>query len=332
MPVVQINPESMLHKEDAPYARLLREAGFEVRYPKNPVFARGVCSEEETIDELRGINAVIATGEHYTDAVMAASPELRVIARAGVGYDRVDVAAATKRNIPVTITPTANHEAVAEHAIALMFAAAKRILPNDRATRRGEWPRKPLHPLRTQTIGIFGLGRIGRSMAVRCLGLGMKVIATEQYPDRDFVARHGIELVDFDTLLARSDFLTVHCPLTPETRGLFNREVFAKMKQDATFINTARGPLQNEADLLEALKSGHLRAAALDVFEQEPPSPDNPLFQLDNVVCAPHIAGGDDLSIEAMGVEAAQCIVELYNGRWPEGAVVNAELKDKWKW
>jgi phosphoglycerate dehydrogenase-like enzyme len=332
MPVVQINPETMLHKVDAPYARLLREAGFEVRYPKNPIFARGGCDEAETIDELRGINAVIATGERYSDAVMAASPELRVIARAGVGYDRVDIPAATKHNKVVTITPTANHEAVAELALALLFAAAKRILPNDRATRRGEWPRKPLHPLRTRTIGVFGLGRIGRSLAVRCLALGMKVIATEQFPDRAFVERHGIELVDFDTLLARSDYLSVHCPLTDETRGLFNRAAFAKMKQDAVFMNTARGPLMNEADLLESLKSGHLRAAALDVFEQEPPSPDNPLFQLDNVVCAPHIAGADDLSLEAMGVEAAQCIVELFQGRWPEAAVVNAELKGKWKW
>jgi phosphoglycerate dehydrogenase-like enzyme len=332
MPVVQINPESMLHKEDAPYARLLREAGFEVRYPKNPVFARGVLSEEETIAELRGAHAVIATGERYSDEVMAATPELRVIARAGVGYDRVDIPAATKRGIAVTITPTANHEAVAELALALMFAAAKRILPNDRATRRGEWPRRPLHPLRTRTVGIFGLGRIGRSLAVRCLALGMNVIATEQFPDRDFVASRGIELVDFETLLARSDYLTVHCPLTDETRGMFNRDVFARMKQDAVFINTARGPLQNEADLYEALTSGHLRAAALDVFEQEPPSPDNPLFQLDNVICAPHIAGGDDLSIEAMGVEAAQCIVDLYQGRWPDAAVVNGELKGKWRW
>ncbi|MEQ8791538.1 MAG: phosphoglycerate dehydrogenase [Pirellulaceae bacterium] len=332
MPTVQINPETMLNKPDAPYARLLREAGFDVVYPQNPQFARGGCSEEETIEELRGIHAVIATGEYYTDAVLAGCPELRVVARAGVGYDRVDVPAATRHNVAVTITPTANHEAVAELALALLLAAAKRIVPNDRATRGGEWPRTPLHPLRTRTVGIFGLGRIGRSLAVRCQALGMTVIATEQFPQQEFVAKHGIELVDFDALLARSDFLSVHCPLTDETRGLFNAAAFAKMKPDATFINTARGPLVCETDLHAALTSGRLRAAALDVFEQEPPSADNPLFQLDNVTVAPHIAGADDLSLERMGVEAAECIVALHAGRWPEGAVVNDELKGSWKW
>jgi len=332
MPTVQINPETMLNKPDAPYARMLHERDFEVVYPKNPQFARGGCSQEETIEELRGIHAVIATGEQYTEAVLAACPDLRVVARAGVGYDRVDVPAATRHNVAVTITPTANHEAVAELALALIFAAAKRIIPNDRATRRGEWPRTPLHPLRTRTLGIFGLGRIGRSLAVRGRALGMTVIATEQFPDQQFVGQHGIELVDFDVLLARSDFLSVHCPLTDETRGLFDAATFARMKSDATFINTARGPLVKEADLCAALTCGRLRAAGLDVFGQEPPSADNPLFQLDNVVTAPHIAGADDLSLERMGVEADECSIDLHAGNWPGGAGVDDELKGAWKW
>ncbi|MCA9206212.1 MAG: 3-phosphoglycerate dehydrogenase, partial [Planctomycetales bacterium] len=122
------------------------------------------------------------------------------------------------------------------------------------------------------------------------------------------------------------------CPLTDATRGMFNRSVFSRMKPGSVFLNTARGPLMNEADLYEALTSGHLRGAGLDVYEQEPPSPDNPLFQLDNVVLSPHLAGTDEESLVAMGVEAADCIIRLSRGEWPEGAVVNAELREGWQW
>lgn len=331
MPIAQINPEAMLDAP-LPMVDVLRDAGFEVRYPKNRMIARGVCTEEELIAELQGVSAVVATAEKYSEKVISSLPDLRVIARAGVGYDAVDVDSATRHNVAVTITPTANHAAVAELALALLFATTKRIVDGHRRVVNGEWPRVPLTPIRGQTLGIFGLGRIGRSMATRSISLGMKVIATEQYPDEQFVKDNDIELVDFDTLLARSDFITIHSPLTDDTRGLFNKDAFAKMKQGSILLNSARGPIVVEADLLEALKSGHLQAAGLDVFEQEPPSTDNPLFQLENVVASPHIAGADDLSMENMGTEAAQCIARLYKGDWPEGAVVNDSLKENWKW
>jgi phosphoglycerate dehydrogenase-like enzyme len=276
--------------------------------------------------------AVIAGGEVLTANVLSGSPQLRVVARAGVGYDRVDVPAATACGIPVTITPTSNHEAVAELALALLFAVTKSIVVNDRHVRSGNWPRKLLTPLRGHTFGVFGLGRIGRSTAVRAAALGMKVIATEKYPDPDFAREHGVRLVDFDTLLAESDYLSIHCPLTDETRGLFNKRVFDKMKRGSVLINTARGTLVCESDLLEALQSGQLAGAGLDVYEQEPPSVDNPLFQLDNIVASPHLAGTDQDSLVGMGVEAADCIIKLYRGVWPEGAVVNDELRDGWKW
>ncbi len=331
MPIAMINPEAMLHKA-APYVDILREGGFEICYPANPELARGLCSEDDLIRELQGVSAVIATAEHYSEKVVAALPQLRVIARAGVGYDRVDVAAATRHNIAVTITPTANREAVAELALALLFAITKRIVTNDRSVRTGGWSRVPLVPIRGKTMGIFGLGRIGCSMAERCLALGMKVIATEKFPNEEFIARHKIKLVDFPKLLSRSDVISIHSPLTDETRGIFNKDAFAKMKPGSIFLNTARGGLMVEADLLEALKSGHLLGAGLDVFEQEPPSTDNPLFALDNVVVSPHIAGADDLSLEKMGVEAAECIVKLSQNEWPNGAVVNDELKANWRW
>ena len=162
--------------------------------------------------------------------------------------------------------------------------------------------------------------------------MGMKVIATEMYPNEEFVQQHGIELVDFDTLLASSDYLSIHCPVTDETTGLFNKDTFAKIKQGSVLINTARGALVVEADLLDALQSGRLLGAGTDVYEQEPPADDNPLFKLGNIVCTPHCASADWRSQEDMGIEATDCIIKLSRGEWPEGAVVNAELKDGWAW
>ncbi len=331
MPIVLITPEAMREKNGA-YVAVLQDAGFEVRYPQNPHFARGLGGAAETIQELQQVDAVIASGELYSEESISALPQLRVIARCGVGYDRVDVAAATRYEKPLTITPTANHEAVAELVMALLFAVAKNLIPNDRQVREGNWPRVTPRALRGQTFGIFGLGRIGRSTALRAQGMGMKVIATEAFPLQAFVEEHEIELVDFDTLLQRSDVLSIHCPVTDETRGMFHRDVFAKMKPGAIFLNTARGKLVVEGDLIESLASGHLYGAGLDVYEREPPAPDNPLFSMQKVVLSPHIAGTDELSLTAMGVEAAECIVKLYRGQWPDGAVVNNELKENWAW
>lgn len=331
MPVALITPEAM-RDVPAPYVDILREGGFEVRYPRNPLFARGACEDAETIEELKDVHATIASTESYSEAILGQLPHLRVIARAGVGYDRVDVPAATARRVAVTITPTSNHESVAELALALLFGVTKSLVRNDRWLREGQWVRELLMPIRGNTFGILGLGRIGRSTAVRAKALGTKVIACEQFPDEKFVKEQGIELVDFPTLLARSDFLSVHCPLNDETKWLFSSAVFAQMKPGAIFINTARGGLVREADLIEALQSGHLRGAGLDVFEQEPPDPQNPLFQMDNVVVSPHLAGCDSKSLMDMGIEAAECIVKLHRGEWPDGAVVNDSLRDDWRW
>lgn len=331
MPVALITPEEMI-RTPGPEAQILREAGFEVRYPADTTFTRGLGTEDETIRTIRGVNALLAGGEWLTEKVFAAVPELRVVARAGVGYDRVDVAAATRHGVAVTITPTANHAAVAEHMLALLFGATRLIALNDRTLRGGQWIRRPLTPVRGKTIGLVGLGRIGRSTAVRCAALGMQVIAYEVKPDAAFVKQHGIELVPFDELLKRSDFVSLHCPLSEETRGLMNATAFAKMKPGSIFINTARGGLVVEVDLIAALQSGHLGGAGLDVFEQEPPDPKNPLFQMDQVVVTPHLGGGDTQSIADMGAEAARCAVSLHRGEWPEGAVVNDSLKSGWRW
>lgn len=331
MPVVLISPERM-HQKPGPHVDLLQNAGFEVRYPKNPHLARGLVGDDETIRELQDADATLASTENYNRRVLESLPRLRVIARTVVGYDRIDVAAATERRVAVAITPNANHEAVAELALGLLFSISKSLVFNDRQVRAGHWPRQVLMPVRGRTLGIFGLGRIGRSLAVRALPLGMRVIATENLPDEAFVRQHSIELVAFEELLARSDYLSIHAPLTSETRHLFNQDALAQMRPGSVLINTSRGELVVESDLHRALTSGPLRAAGLDVFEREPPASDNPLLQLDNVILSPHMAGADETSAVAMGVEAADCIVRLSRNQWPVGSIVNDQLRDDWRW
>ena len=223
MPSVLIFPEAY-YKTDAPYVQMFQDAGFEIRYPEDPTFTRGLHSEEETIEVIAGVDATVAGGEYYTPKVIESLPQLKVIARAGVGFDRVDVESATSHQVAVTVTPTSNHESVAELTLALLFAVTKKIVVNDRAVRGGAWPTDLLMPIRGQTFGILGLGRIGRSTAVRARALGMDVLACEKFPQQDFVKEQGIELVDFEQLLQRSDFVSIHCPLNDETRGMMNRD------------------------------------------------------------------------------------------------------------
>ena len=331
MPVVLITPEAIVNVR-GPWVSILEEAGLTIAYPEDPTFTRGLYSAADTIRVLKPAAAVIAGGEYFTPEIQAGLPNLRVIARAGVGYDKVDVPTATSRKIAVTITPTANHEGVAEQAFALIFAIAKGVVVNDARTRAGQWSVGCTAPLRGKTLGLFGLGRIGRSTAVRGRAMGMTVIACETYPDLAFAKQHGVELVDFDALLARSDYLSLHCPHNAQTDRMFNRDLFARMKQGSVLINTSRGRLVAEADLLVALQQGHLGGAGLDVFENEPATADNPLFALKNVVFSPHLGGGDKLSQDNMAIEAAECIAKLYRGEWPTGAVVNDELRSDWKW
>ena len=318
--------------EPAPWLDMLRAAGFEFRIAREPRLTLGLCSEQETIQLLSGAAAVIAGGEPYTEHILSSLPELRVVARLGVGFDRVDIAAATKHGIAVTITPDANHESVAEHALALMLAVARYIVPGDRGVRAGGWQRRLLMPLRGKTLGIVGLGRIGRSLAVRALAMRMNVIATEPCPDKEFVDKHGIQLLDLDMLLGRSDVVSIHVLLNDHTRGMINAEKLAKMKPGSLLVNTARGGVVVQADLVDALRSGRLGGAGLDVFEPEPTDATNPLFQFDNVVSSPHNAGTDTLAIKDMGIAAAQCIIDLSRGHWPHGSVVNDELKEQWQW
>jgi phosphoglycerate dehydrogenase-like enzyme len=327
MPAVLITPEG-LFEAPGPHVEILRQAGLEVRYPLQP----GLLSESETIEVLRGISATIAGGEPYNERVLASQSGLRVIARWGVGTDRIDLEAVARYGVVVAITPTCNHEAVAEHTLAMLLGLARSLVRKNREVRQGEWERAPLLPLRGKTLGLIGLGRIGRSVALRAAGFRLNLLAYDSYPDETFARTHGIELVDLDTLLALSDYVSLHVPLTTATRGLMNRERLSRMKPGSFLVNTARGGLVVEEDLLAALRSGHLAGAGLDVFAQEPSLRENPLFQIDSVLVSPHTAGIDTQSSVDMAVQAARNIVDLYRGVWPEDCVVNASIRPGWRW
>lgn len=327
LPKVLIGPEHLYHAA-GPHVDRLRAAGLD------PVFAdtKSLRKAAETIAAMRSVSAILAGGEYFTEEVINALPKLRVIARVGVGYDRVDVPAASRNGVVVGITPTANHEAVAEHAMAMILDLAKWITRQDALLRQGVWSDIPLSPLRGKTLGIVGLGRIGRSLAPRAAAFRMKLLACDKIPNLHFAADHGVELVSLETLLERSDFVSLHVPQAGDTRQLINADTIAQMKPGAFLINTSRGGLIDEEALAHALISGRLGGAALDVFAEEPPPQDHPFFQMENVIVTPHRAGGDTKSNVDMAVEAAEVIAELYKGKWPEGAIVNAELRERWKW
>jgi D-3-phosphoglycerate dehydrogenase len=327
MPKVLIAPMTLADL-GGPYAELLHGTGFELVYPKRPL----QLSEDELLVELSEVCATIAGSEPYTRRVLSANPTLRVIARAGVGYDAVDVAAATDQGIAVAIAPGTNQDAVAEHTFALILALAKNVVAQHPAVKTGQWPRQANLPLRGRTLGIAGLGRIGKAVALRGEAFGMRLLAHEPFPDKRFAGDHGVLLVPLEQLLRESDYLTLHVPLLPESRHLINRRTLALMKPTAFLINTARGGLVNEADLADALKNKRLAGAAIDVFEQEPPAKTHPFLTLENVVLTPHAAGVDLQSRDDMALSAARAIVALSKGEWPAEQIVNPEVRAKFRW
>ena len=232
----------------------------------------------------------------------------------------------------MAITPSGNHEAVAEHAMALLLALTRSLLRQNQEVRRGTWNRAPLLPLRGRTLGLIGMGRIGKSVALRAAQFRLRLFAYGPLPDVAFAHTHGIEVVDLDTLLEQADYVTLHLPLTPATKGLINRKTLSRMKRGSLLINTSRGGLVVEEDLLSALQSGHLSGAGLDVFNQEPLSSGHPLLRLENVLVTPHVAGVDHQSAIDMAVQAAQNIIDLYHGQWPEGSIVNPAIQPGWQW
>jgi D-3-phosphoglycerate dehydrogenase / 2-oxoglutarate reductase len=279
----------------------LRAAGCEIVFnPHGRMFR-----EDELAAALRDVVATIAGTEPYTERVFAAAPQLKVVARSGVGYDAIDVAAATRHQVAIAMGFGANHNAVADFAFSLMAALASKLIPYHALVADGRWQRSAHMPLWQATTGIIGLGRIGQALARRCRGFEMRVLAYDVLPDAGFAQQHGVELVDLPTLFTAADFISVHAPHTAETHKIVSRERIDLMKPTAFLVNTARGGLVDEAALAEALRDGKIAGAGLDVFEVEPLPPDSPLRDLPNVVMTPHCAGS---SIDAIAAMADRCV------------------------
>jgi len=257
---------------------------------------------------------VVRSATKITKDIIAKGDKLKVIGRAGIGVDNVDVQAATEKGIVVMNTPQGNALAAAEHTIGLMFAAARKIGIADRTMKQGKWEKKALMGVEIygKTLGVVGIGNIGIIVAEKAVALGMRVLAYDIFISKEFAASKGIELVDLDTLLKESDFVTVHVPLVKETRSIINKDAIAKMKKSVIIINVARGPIVNEKDLNEALQEGRIAGAALDVFDEEPPPKDYPLVLCDNVVCTPHLGASTAEAQDKVAIDIANQIVDFF--------------------
>jgi len=287
------------------------------------------------LEKAGAAEGVLATLNDRIDAsLLQAAPRLRVVSNFAVGFNNIDVPAATELGIAVGNTPEVLTDATADFAFCLMIGAARRLIEGERAIHAGKWRTwEPMGyigvDLIEKTLGIVGMGRIGFALAKRChLGWGMRVIYTDLYPNAAAEKELGAERVDFDVLLAESDFVSVHTNLTDETRGLFNADAFRKMKRSAVFVNTARGPLVVEKDLFEALHSGVIFAAGLDVTDPEPMSADSPLLSLPNAIIAPHIASATTRSRNAMAEIAADNLLAGLDGR-PLRSFVNPDVESR---
>ena len=272
----------------------LRKAGYDVE-----VNETGRLPDEAKLKAMlaKDVVATIAGGEPYTPDVLANAKDLKMIARWGVGYDKVNVPAATANDIPLAMAFGQNHESVAEYAHAMALSLACGIGRRDAMVHGGKWTFDGFHPgLWGRKAGLIGLGRIGGAMARRLVGQSMHVLVYDPYVTDEQAKAAGVEKCDLDTLLAQSDLISVHAPSTPETRHTLNAEAFAKMKDGVIIVNTSRGPLIDEKALFDALKSGKVYGAGLDVFETEPLPAESPLRDCDNVILSPHVSGMDKMA------------------------------------
>ena len=308
---------------DAPIARLREHAAVEVWEGDAPP------TRDELLTRVRGVQGVLSMlTERIDGAVMDVCDRLVAIANMAVGYDNVDVAAATARGVLVTNTPDVLTETTADMAFALLLATARRVVEGDRMVRDGRWgawqPTWMLgHEVHGATLGIVGGGRIGRATAERGHGFGMRVLYYSRHVVPDFPGEH----VELDTLLAESQFVSVHVPLTDETRGMFDAALFGRMRREAIFINTARGGVVDQTALLDALRSGVVAGAGLDVMMPEPLPPDDPLLTAPNLVVTPHLGSSTEPTRVAMAALAVDNLLTALAGERPRN-LVNA---DAWR-
>lgn len=298
----------------------LLDAGFElVDAPAPPQ------DEDDLIASLQGFDAVIANSERYNDHVFEACPQLKIVARWGVGYDAVDLAAATRKGVMVSNTPRVITDAVADLAFMLLLGLARRSREGDARVRAGGWGSLVGAPVGGATIGIVGLGTIGTCAARRAHGFGMRILGYDPVEKPELVEQFGVEYVDLDTLLAESDFVTLHCNATPDNRNMISTRELGLMKPTAFLINCGRGSLVDQPALVEALQNQTIAGAGLDVYAKEPPDPADPLLSLDNCLLMPHTATMDRATIRKVSVSVTNTLLEALQGKQPK-CLVNPEV------
>ena len=302
-------------------------------------FVIGDChTEDDVLSQAGDAEILLVSWKHIvTPRVMDELPHVRLLARWGVGYDQFDPAAAQARGIAVANTPNYCTEEVAEHTIALLLSAARRVPHFHQEFRAGAWPHyraRPIYRLAGRTLGLVGLGRIGAAVAWRARGLGLRVIAADPYLNPDQIRERGAEPRSMDELLAEADYISLHVALSPATRHLINADALNHMQPHAILINTCRGPVVDEGALVDALASGRIGGAALDVFESEPLSPDSPLRALDNVILTPHAAAYSEQSWFGLREEMVQVVTDWMRESWCRSVVnpgVRANLRPRLK-
>jgi len=291
--------------------KILTDAGHQLKMltPQKPLNA------SELINEVKGVSAMLAgLDEINADVIRAASPTLKIIARNGVGYDKVDLLTAKENNIRVTITPGANSLSVCELAFSFITGLSRRIHLMDKSVREKSWQRVAGIELHGKTIGILGTGAIGRHLAVRCHSFGMRVLAYDLSPSRELVEKYGVTYTHLNDIYQQADFISLHLPANKETWHMINRETIGKMKQGTFIINTARGELIDDDALYEALSEGYLGGAGLDAFVAEP-FLDDRFFQLDNVILTPHTGAFTKEAADKTLIIAAEEIVRALSGK-----------------
>jgi D-3-phosphoglycerate dehydrogenase len=288
---------------------ILQDYGLEIIRAKQPV-----TGENELLGQLDDVVAIITGLEPITRKVISSAPRLKVIVKHGIGVDNIDLDAAKEKGVIVANSPGTNREAVADLVFGLMLSLARNIPQSDRQVREGKWPKVFGQSVWGKTLGIIGLGVIGKSVAQRAKGFNMKVLAFKRTWDEEYARANGIIRSDIDGILRESDFVTLHLPLTDDTRNLIGERELGIMKPTAYLINTARGGVVDEAALYKALVEGKIAGAGIDVFSTEPP-PKSPLFELQNVILTPHMGGFTDGALSMTSELVSEIVVDVLKGK-----------------
>ena len=308
----------------------IAQAGIELLANHHDIISLTGLSENSLIEALEGVQALLVRSQtQVTAQVINKSTDLEIIGRAGVGVDNIDLDAATQQGVVVVNAPLSNTTSTAEHAFALMLSAARHIPQAHHSLQNGEWARSRYAGLELsgQVLGVIGLGRIGSEVARRARAFDMEIIAYDPFITIDRANQLGVQLLDFESLLVKSDFLTLHTALHDGTRNLLSTQEFKKMKESAIIINAARGPLIDEDALYEAVESGEIAGAAIDVFNEEP-AVGNILTSSDKIIVTPHLAASTSAAQNRAGIETAEQLIDFFNGKSPRFAV-NAPLVDE---